>query len=339
MKNQRTQDKKLSELKGAKILVTGAGGFIGSHLVEFLASLGAKVTAFFRYTSGASLGNLTDSPALKKIKVAFGDMRDSESLGRAVANQNYIFHLAAQIAIPYSYLSPQDFMEVNALGTTNLLMAAKSSKKLERILVASTSEVYGSAKITPMDEDHPQNPQSPYAASKLAAEKISLAMARSYEIPVTVVRPFNCYGPRQSARAIIPTIILQGLQRGKFELGSTFPKRDFSFVEDTIRGMALAAISPKTSGRTLNLCAGEEVSIAWLVKIVCKQLEIRPDIKTDHRRVRPKNSEVSRLMGDNTLATKLCGYETRVSLEDGIEQTIRYFRERVDDFRKEDYQL
>ncbi len=329
----------VSGLSGKRALVTGAGGFIGSHLVEYLCSQGVKVTALFRYTSGASLGALDGSAALKKFKKQFGDIRDPEVCQRAVKKQDIIFHLAAHIAIPYSYLSPRDFVEVNVNGTTNLLQAALEVKSLKRFIVVSSSEVYGSAQYTPIDESHPLCPQSPYAASKVAADKMAESYHKSFGLPLTVVRPFNTFGPRQSARAIIPTIICQALASSKLKLGSTTPKRDFLYVKDTVRGMALAALASKTIGETVNLCSGQEISVRELVGRIGALVGKKLTITRDTRRVRPKNSEVTRLLGSGKKAQRFCGFQAEYSLDDGLQETIDYYGAKNMTLSGEDYRI
>ena len=332
-----TDNSPIQGLSGKHILVTGAGGFIGSHLVEFLCSQGARVTALFRYTSGASLGALEGSPALGKIKKQFGDIRDPETCLRAVKAQDIIVHLAAQIAIPYSYLSPRDFVDVNVSGTTNLLQSALGVKSLKRFVVVSSSEVYGSAQYTPIDEAHPLCPQSPYAASKVAADKMAESYHKSFGLPLTIVRPFNTYGPRQSPRAIVPTIICQALGSSKLKLGSTAPKRDFLYVKDTVRGMALAAVSSKTLGETINLCSGAEISVRELAARIGALVGKKLTITRAVRRVRPKNSEIIRLLGDGKKAARLCGFQAEYSLDDGLPETIDYYRIRNVTLSAEDY--
>lgn len=320
----------LRELSGARALVTGAGGFIGSHLVERLCELGADVTALFRYTSQGSVGALAESSALREVKQQFGDIRDPDCCARAVKNQDFVFHLAAQIAIPYSYLSPRDFVETNVTGTVNLLQAARGVRRLRRFLLMSTSEVYGSAQYTPIDEAHPLRPQSPYAASKVAAEALAGSFAASFELPVTVVRAFNTYGPRQSARAVIPTIILQALAGARLRLGATNTRRDFLFVGDTTLGVAQAAASAKTVGATINLCSGAESTIAEIVTRTGRALDKKLTVALDKQRVRPAKSEVTRLLGDGSLAKKLCGFSPQISLDDGLAETIAWWRDGID---------
>lgn len=325
----------LRKLNGSRVLVTGAGGFIGSHLVEYLCKLGCEVTALFRYTSHGSLGALEEransSDSQATFRAIFGDIRDPESCQRAVEGAEYIFHLAAQIAIPYSYLSPRDFLQVNAIGTANLLQAARDVRSLKRFVATSTSEVYGSAQYAPIDELHPLAPQSPYAASKVASDKMAEAYAKSYDLPVTIVRPFNTYGPRQSPRAVIPTIITQAIQSSSIRLGQTNTKRDFLFVTDTARGMAHCAASAKTVGQTVNLCSGVETAIGRIVTEVGGILGKKLKVITDKRRIRPKKSEVTRLLGDGARAEKLCGFLSQFSLTEGLAQTIDYWGGQVFD--------
>ncbi len=322
----------LNKLSGARVLVTGAGGFIGSHLVEFLCELGCNVTGLFRYTSHGSQGALESSESLAKnggeFHALYGDIRDPESCQRAVEGIEYVFHLAAQIAIPYSYLSPRDFLQVNAIGTANLMQAAREIRSLKRFIVTSTSEVYGSAQYVPIDESHPLTPQSPYAASKVASDKMAEAYAKSFGLPITIVRPFNTYGPRQSPRAVIPTIITQSLKSSSIQLGQTTTKRDFLYVTDTVLGMALCAASAKTKGQTVNLCSGQDTTIGDVVIKVGSILGSKLKVVTDKKRVRPPKSEVIRLLGDGTLAEKLCKFEPQVSMTEGLKKTIEYWRAR-----------
>jgi NAD dependent epimerase/dehydratase len=331
----RKPSSSLKKLAGARVLVTGAGGFIGSHVVELLCELGCEVTAFFRYTSHSSRGALDSGANSERsadsFRSIYGDIRDPESCQRAVEGTEYIFHLAAQIAIPYSYLSPRDFLQVNAIGTTNLLQAAREVGSLKRFVATSTSEVYGSAQYTPIDERHPLAPQSPYAASKVASDKIAESYATSYGLPVTIIRPFNTYGPRQSPRAVIPTIISQALESSTIQLGQTNTRRDFLYATDTARGIAQLAASPKTKGQTINLCSGIETTIGGVVDEVGNILGNKLRVVCDEKRVRPEKSEVMRLLGDGSKAEKLCGFKSQVSLTEGLTRTIEYWRRRAID--------
>jgi len=313
-------------IRGKRVVVTGAGGFIGSHLVEALVAHGANVTAFFRYTSHAGLGCLANSPVRSKIVVYYGDIRDRDSVAEAFGDCEIVFHLAAHIGIPYSYAAPQDFIDVNVTGTANALQAARKMKRPPRVVVVSTSEVYGSAQITPMDETHPLTPQSPYAASKLAAEKLALAFHLSYETPVSIARPFNVFGPRQSPRAIFPTIVTQALESSTVRLGAVDTRRDLTFVSDTVRGLIMCAVAPNAIGQTLNLATGADVSIRELVDEIGAELRKKLRIKEDNRRLRPARSEVMRLVGDATRAKALLGWRPEVTRHKGIRATIKYFK-------------
>jgi NAD dependent epimerase/dehydratase len=325
---------------GKKILVTGAGGFIGSHVVELLAQSGADVTAFVRYTSTGKAGFLDrfDPKLRSRLNIVYGDIRDRADVYRALDGNDYIIHLAAQIAIPYSYVSPGDFVTVNTIGTLNVLTAARE-KKIKRLVQLSTSEVYGSAQYLPIDEKHPLVAQSPYAASKIAADKLAESFYRSYDLPIVIARPFNTYGPRQSSRAVIPTIILQALKGNIIRLGNIDTRRDLNFVEDTARTLALMALSKNGVGGQFNIATGNDYSIAEIVETVAEILGKNIKIKIDKRRVRPKLSEVSVLQGDPSLAEKNFHIGKRIGLKEGLEKTIRYFEAHIDQLRREDYQL
>lgn len=316
-------------LKEKKVLVTGADGFIGSHLVEALVDEGASVRAFCYYNSFNSLGWLDTLPKsqLDGIEVFTGDIRDSGSVRNAMKDIDVVFHLAALIAIPYSYYSPESYVDTNIHGTLNILQAARDFKT-ERVLVTSTSEVYGTAKYVPIDENHPRQGQSPYSATKIGADHIAEAFYRSFNLPVTIVRPFNTYGPRQSARAVIPTIITQ-LLAGKKEikLGSLHPTRDLLFVKDTAQGFVTLAKAFNTIGEEVNLATNSEISIGDLARKIADQ--INPDIKilTDEVRLRPEKSEVERLLGANAKVMSLTDWRPMTSLEKGLRLTIDWFRE------------
>ncbi len=327
-------------IRNKKILVTGGGGFIGSHLVEHLAGNGAAVTVLIRYTSNGRAGWLEYSePDIRKnLTFIFGDIRDPDICQKAVEGNDYIFNLAAQIAIPYSYIAPRDFLAVNAQGTANLLSAAREAG-VRKFLQVSTSEVYGTAQYVPIDEKHPQTAQSPYAASKIAADRMAESFNLSFGLPVVIIRPFNTYGPRQSARAVIPTIILQALTGSTIRLGNASTRRDMNFVEDIADGMAKACFSSKTLGKTINLATGKDYSIESIVRQVADLIGRNLTIKSDRKRVRPKNSEVLRLQGDSTLAKRLIGYRPKYDLKDGLYKTIGFFERNIDLYRKEDYQL
>ncbi len=319
------------------MLVTGAGGFIGGHLVERLVHEGAQVRALVRYNSRNERGTLDWLPAsvTRDVDVALGDLRDVESVERVAVGAEVIFHLGAQVAIPYSFVNPRDFFETNVLGTLNVAQAALRVGA-GKVIHTSTSEVYGSAQRVPIAEDHPLEPQSPYAASKVAADKLMDAWHRTYELPVCVLRPFNTYGPHQSARAVIPTIISQALT-GPVRLGSLRPRRDFTFVTDTVAGFLAAAEAPATVGRTIQLGTGDDVSVGEVVKLVGELLgrELTADLDPD--RVRPANSEVERLISDPALAAELTGWRPEIDLREGLSRTLEWVSSNADRYRTDHY--
>jgi len=308
-----------------KVLITGAGGFIGSHLTERLVELKAKVKAFVRYNARNDRGLLEILPKhiQDKIDVFVGDLKDPESVRRAVKNMEIIFHLGAIIPIPYSYLDPRNVFETNALGTMNVLNAVREYG-IERMIHTSSSEVYGTACYTPIDEKHSLQAQSPYAASKIAADKLVESFYLSYELPVATIRPFNTYGPRQSARAVIPTIITQALTGDKVLLGAMNPKRDFLYVEDTVNGFIKVAESENTIGETLNIGTGIAISIGDLVDKIIAIIGKKVDVIFDATRIRPEKSEVKYLIADNAKAKRLIGWEPKVSLDDGLKKTVEW---------------
>jgi NAD dependent epimerase/dehydratase len=316
---------------GGKILVTGADGFIGSHLTETLVREGHDVRAFVLYNSFNSWGWLDASPVeiRQNIEVFSGDVRDSHGVRTAVRGCDAVFHLAALIAIPYSYHSPDTYVDTNIRGTLNVLQAA-TELGVAKILHTSTSEVYGTARFVPITEDHPLQAQSPYAASKIAADQLALSFYRSFETPVAVVRPFNTYGPRQSARAVLPAIILQiASGRKKIRLGSTHPTRDFSYINDTVSGFLAVAATDTSIGEVVNIGSNYEVSIGDAAQLVAKLMGVDIEIDTDAERLRPKNSEVERLWADNSKAHRLAGWSPRYSgiegFERGLTETIQWF--------------
>ncbi len=311
-----------------KVLVIGAGGFIGSHLAEKLSSLGYKVKAFVHYNSGNSWGWLDKLPSKNKLEVICGDVRNYDSIRSATIGIDTIFHLAALIGIPYSYTSPESYVETNIKGTLNVLQAGRDSN-VKRFIHTSTSEVYGTAQFVPIDETHPINPQSPYAASKAGADYLALSFYRSFGLPVTVIRPFNTYGPRQSSRAVVPTIITQMLQkRSALKLGSLFPTRDLTFVEDTVEGFINAALSSKAIGEVINLGSNSEISIGDLAGLIAKILHSKIKIISEVQRKRPKASEVARLRADNNKAMSLLGWRPKYSLEEGLKKTVAWFSDK-----------
>jgi NAD dependent epimerase/dehydratase len=328
----------MSELSGARVLVTGAGGFIGGHLVARLVRDGAVVRALVHYNSRNEHGTLDWlEPAITAdVEVVLGELRDIESVTRAAQSAEVVMHLGAMIAIPYSYVNPRDFFEVNVLGTMNVLQAALTGGA-RRVVHTSTSEVYGSAQTVPITEAHPLEPQSPYAASKVGADKVAEAWYRSYDLPVTVLRPFNTYGPHQSARAIIPTIISQALAGDTLALGSLHPRRDLTYVEDTAAGYVAAAIAPQAIGRTIQLGTGHDVSIGDIVDLVGEILGKDLQVELDPARVRPAKSEVQRLISGPELAAQLLGWSATVELRDGLERTIEWIDRNRGRFRSSTY--
>lgn len=322
-----------------KILVTGAGGFIGSHLTEFLIEKGHDVRAFVRYNSRNFWGWLEKSKVIDKIEVYTGDVRDYDSVYNAMKGVDVVFHLAALIGIPYSYISPLAYIKTNVEGTYNILQAARE-RKVSRVVHTSTSEIYGTAQYVPIDEKHPYNPQSPYAASKAAADHLALSFYRSFGLPVTIIRPFNTYGPRQSARAVIPTIIIQilsGKERIKF--GNLRPTRDFNFVIDIVRGFYEVGLHPDSVGEVFNLGTGREVSIGDLPKIIAKLIGKKVEVEMDKNRFRPEKSEVERLCADATKAAELSGWKPKYSFEEGLKITIEWFRDRLENFKPDVYNV
>lgn len=320
---------------GRRVLVTGAGGFIGSHLVEALVARGAKVRCLVRYNSRGSLGWLDDvaRDVYGAIEVVLGDLRDSDVVFSAVRDQSVVFHLGAIISIPFSYVSPSEVTAVNIGGTLNVLNACRAAG-IERLVHTSTSEVYGTAKFVPISEDHPVQGQSPYSASKIGADKLADSYHLSFGLPVTTVRPFNTYGPRQSARAVIPTIMVQMLTKSSVSLGSLTPTRDFTFVADTVAGMIMAAESADAVGRTVNLGCGQEISIGKLVDTISSIAGKTIEVSVQDQRVRPKNSEVNRLLSDNRLARSLIGWQPAISLDDGLQRTFDWLRGHLDQYRR-----
>ena len=331
--------------KGQIVLVTGAGGFIGSHLVEQLANRGAHVRAFVRYNSRGDIGLLSLLPAEKQnaIEIIAGDLRDPYAVANACQGVTHIFHLGALIAIPYSYLHPYEVVATNILGTLHVLLAARNTG-VERMIHTSTSEVYGTARQVPISEDHPLQGQSPYSASKIGADKLVESFYCSYNLPLVTVRPFNTYGPRQSARAVIPTIITQALVRGQIQLGDLTPRRDFTYVLDTVDGFLKAAEVDSAIGQTINIGSNQEISIGDLVqKIVClvKADKNPPDIEVvaSAQRFRPERSEVRRLLADNRKAKELLNWSPHSSLEEGLLKTINWISRHLERYRPEEYQI
>jgi NAD dependent epimerase/dehydratase len=318
---------------GKRVLVTGAGGFIGSHLTEALVRSGAMVRGFFHYGVSEDKGALKHAgPAiLDSVEPIFGDLRDAEVVQTAVESTDFVFHLAALVGIPYSYRAPRDVVETNVVGTLNILQAARMSKT-SRLIHTSTSEVYGSAKTVPMTEEHPLQAQSPYAASKIGADQMVLAFHRSFEVPASVVRPFNTYGPRQSMRAIIPTIVGQALTSDRVRLGSTTPTRDFTFVSDTVSGFLAVAQCDDALGQVYNVGTGRESSVGEAVRIVGSLLNRQLEVDTDEQRVRPPSSEVDRLLADTSKIRKDCNWTPKIALEQGLAHVIDWVEDNRDGY-------
>ncbi len=322
-----------------RILVTGAGGFIGSHLTERLVQKGYDVRAFIRYNSQGRWGWLEESPYKDQIEVYMGDIRDLDSVRDAVKGVDIIFHLAALIGIPYSYKSPLAYIRTNIEGTYNVLEAALD-EGCSRVVHTSTSEVYGTAQYVPIDEKHPLHAQSPYAATKIAADQLALSYYRSFDLPVVVARPFNTYGPRQSARAIIPTVITQVLKGlHEIKLGNLSPTRDFNYVQDTVSGFLAVAFTEHVEGEVINIGSGIEISIGNLVQLISKITGIEISIMQDEQRVRPRKSEVERLLCDNNKIKKLTDWKTEYSLETGLKETIDWIKNNLHKYKPETYNL
>ena len=320
------------------VLVTGAGGFIGSHLVERLLKLDANVKAFVRYNSRNDWGLLELLPKeeLNKINIIMGDLRDSDAIRNAVKDVDIVFHLGALIAIPYSYIHPRETIETNIIGTLNVLTAVKEFG-IEKIVHTSTSEVYGTAQYVPIDEKHPLQGQSPYSASKIGADKIAESFFLSYNLPVATIRPFNTYGPRQSARAIIPTIISQALVNKRVKIGSTFPTRDLTFIEDTVNGFLKVVESNNSIGEVINIGSNFEISIGDLAKKIVSMIDEKIPIDSEEKRKRPKRSEVQRLWVDNTKAKELLDWEPKYTLDIGLKKTIEWISENINFYNTDRY--
>lgn len=311
--------------QGKQVLVTGADGFIGSHLVEELVKAGAKVRALAIYNSFNSWGWLDSSPLKNDIEVVTGDVRDPFLCQKITKDCHTVFHLAALIAIPYSYVAPNSYIETNVNGTLNIAQACLDNG-VQRLMQTSTSEVYGTAQYVPIDEKHPTQPQSPYSASKIGADAMAMSYFNAFEMPVSIARPFNTYGPRQSARAVIPTIITQIANGMKtIKLGDTSPTRDFNYVTDTCHGMMAIAQSDKTLGQTVNIGSNFEISVQDTLNLIKDIMQSDVQFITDEQRLRPKDSEVFRLWCDNALIKELTDFEPQYSIADGLKETIDWF--------------
>ena len=324
-----------------KILVTGADGFIGSHLVERLVADGAKVRAFVYYNSFNTWGWLDtfSKKTLEKIDVFTGDIRDPNGVFQAVEGMDVVFHLAALIGIPFSYHSPDSYVDTNIKGTLNVLQAARKLK-LSRVIHTSTSEVYGSAQYVPIDEQHPVNPQSPYAATKSAADELALSFYRSFNLPVTIVRPFNTFGPRQSARAIIPTIITQIYSGQKIiRLGNVDTRRDFNYVSNTVDAFVRAAETKEAVGQVLNAGSGRDISIRQLVDTIQNVTQKKIKIAVDQKRLRPVKSEVERLLCDAGKIQTMCGYQEQILLSEGLKRTCDWIKKNLARYKADTYNV
>ena len=327
-------------MRDKSVLVTGAGGFIASHLVERLVAEGAKVRAFVRYNSRGDSGLLRMLPVevFSQLDLVAGDLRDVEAVRSAMKDVDIVFHLGALIAIPYSYVHPREVIETNVMGTLNVLMAARELQT-RRVIHTSTSEVYGTAQYVPIDERHPLQGQSPYSASKIGADRIVESFYRSFNLPVVTIRPFNTYGPRQSARAVIPTIISQALTQDEVKLGSLDPSRDFTFVADTVEGFLRAASVDAALGEEINLGNDNTIRIGDLVEKIFSMLGKSPKVLTDAQRIRPDKSEVLKLWASNHKAKELIGWEPRVSLDEGLRRTIEWISAHLDLYQSDRYMV
>ncbi len=326
-------------LEGKKVLVTGAGGFIGSHLVEALLAKGADVRAFVKYNGRGDWGMLSDLPpeSLNNVEVILGNISDPFFVRQAVMGCDYVFHLAALIGIPYSYVAPADYVTTNVQGTLNILEACRS-EGTKRMIHTSTSETYGTAQYVPIDEKHPMQGQSPYSASKIGADRMVESYFKSFELPTVIVRPFNTYGPRQSARAFIPTVITQALTSDKIMMGSLDPIRDMTYVKDTAEGFIQVGLAEQTVGQEINLGVGKGETIGTMAKKILKFVgkEGTP-FEQDTARVRPAKSEVMKLISDNSKALQLSGWQPRYTLEEGLVETIKWIKNNLKKYKPDNY--
>jgi dTDP-glucose 4,6-dehydratase len=326
----------VTALKGKRVLVTGAGGFIGSHLVEALVESGAEVRAFVHYRGNGSWGWLDQSKHKKHFEVVSGDVTDRDAVASAMKSTRSVFHLAALTGIPYSYHAPVSYVRTNIDGTLNVLQAAREAD-IDRVVHTSTSEVYGTARYVPINEEHALQGQSPYSASKIGADKLAEAFHLSFDLPVVTIRPFNTFGPRQTARAVIPTIISQCLAGEVVKLGSLTPTRDFNYVSNTVDAFLRCAESSNVVGKTINVGSGSEISIADLVNKIGLILGKEIRIKTEQRRSRPARSEVDRLLADNTVARKILKWKSRVTLDEGLLKTAEWIRANLHEYKTNEY--
>lgn len=324
---------------GKRVLVTGAGGFIGSHLVELLVREGHEVRALVRYNGRDDRGHLDrlDDAVKASIEVHRGDLKDPEAVRKAVDGRAWVFHLGALIAIPYSYQNPLDVVQTNVVGTAHVLDACRANPGLERVVLTSTSEVYGTAQFVPITESHPLRGQSPYAATKIGADALGESYHRAFGLPVAILRPFNTFGPRQSARAIIPTIISQALTRPVVRLGSLDPRRDLTYVKDTAAGFLAIARSDAAIGRVVNIGRGDDLTIGELVERIASRIGKPIQVEADPDRVRPAASEVGRLLAGTALAREIMGWSPRYSLDEALDETIAWVRDNLGLFRPDVY--
>jgi len=322
--------------KSTSVLITGAGGFIGSHLAEACVRTGAKTRAMVHYNSAGRRGWLDQSDLKDEMEIVASDIREVDSVRAALKGVDVVFHLAALIAIPYSYVSPSSYVSANIVGTLNILQESLRSG-VSRVVHTSTSEVYGTARQIPISEEHPLQGQSPYSATKIGADKLAESFHRSFGLPISIVRPFNTYGPRQSARAVIPTIMTQALANEPIRVGNVAPTRDFNYVADTVRGFMINAGSEKTLGRVINLGAGKEISIGDLARTICSLVGRECQIIQEEQRIRPSGGEVDRLLADNRLADELLGWRPEVGLRDGLQKTLDWMQLNLERYRPEVY--
>lgn len=322
-------------VSGKRVFVTGADGFIGSHLIEQLVEAGAKVKALVYYNSWNGIGWLADIPEhiLSNVEIVRGDVRDSDHMRELVRGCEYVMHLSSLIAIPYSYHAPRSYVDTNVTGALNILQACRESDALTRLVHVSTSETYGTAQYVPIDELHPMVGQSPYSASKIAADKMAESYYLSFELPVITARPFNTFGPRQTARAVIPTIASQLISgKEQLTLGALSPTRDFNYVTDTARGMLALALCPEAEGQVVNIGSGDEWSISETVNMLCDIAGREVEILTDEERIRPEKSEVNRLLADNTIISNLTDWTSNVSFQEGLERTYEWIEKNIHHF-------
>ena len=333
-------DTQRSTWTGRKVVLTGAGGFIGSHLAARLVEEGASVRAFIHYNSRGDTGHLRLLPehVREELEIVAGDVRDDHSVAKIVRGADTVFHLAALIGVPYSFVSPVDVIQTNVLGTLNVLNAARDAQ-VRRVVHTSSSEVYGTARYVPIDEGHPLQAQSPYAASKIAADKIAESFARSYELPVVTVRPFNAYGPRQSARAVIPAIVIQALRHDIVRMGTRDSRRDFTFVEDTCEGFLRVGAADGCVGEVVNVGSGSDVSMGDVADKVMSIIGRAIPVVHDSERIRPGDSEVMQLLCDNRKALQLTSWRPIVTIEEGLRRTIEWIDAHTDQYGSRAYAI